>query len=330
MVGIGLVDGPYHGAHKEYQIDNLAGIERTAKHVDKQQLKPSAHGDDARHDAVKHCCHQDKRDGEGNKRTLELDIGELAVGKHQHDGGNTQQIEQVYADAQASHIGNQHTPTVGVGLIGVVFPLEDKPEHNGGEGGRISVDLALDCREPEGITEGIDKRTYQTRSLDGYHAAGGHIAPVLDYQPARKVGDTPEKEENGGGAEQRTHGVDHAGHHRRVAYKLGEEVGGEHEEWCPRWMAYLHLVAGGDKLRTVPERGSRLNGRTIDYSCHKECKPAENVVHNFVLFHCYYVIINNFGPIYTCKVTAFRARKCSNDKENEKDVFFLISFYISA
>ena len=71
-------------------------------------------------------------------------------------------------DAEASHVHDEHQPAVAVRLIGMVFPLQDKPEHHSGKGRRVGIDLTLDCREPERVTKGIDERTHQTGSFNSY------------------------------------------------------------------------------------------------------------------------------------------------------------------
>ena len=60
---------------------------------------------------------------------------------------------------------------------------------------------------------------------------------------------------------------------------MGEKIGGKHEERGPWRMTDLKLVACGDKLGTVPERGCRLNGRHIGKRCDGESHPAENRVY---------------------------------------------------
>ena len=56
------------------------------------------------------------------------------------------------------------------------------------------------------------------------------------------MGDAPEQEHNRGCREQGTHGVDHTGHIGRVANKLGEQVGGKHEERCTGWVTDFKFI----------------------------------------------------------------------------------------
>ena len=93
------------------------------------------------------------------------------------------------------------------------------------------------------------------------------------------MSDGPEEEQDGGGRQEGTHGVHHARHLAGVAGKLREQVGREHEKWCPRRMAHSEFVAGVDKLRTVPERGCRFNRGAIDDGCNEERNPAHHIVH---------------------------------------------------
>ncbi len=86
---------------------------------------------------------------------------------HQHDGRDTEQIEQVYADGQSHYIGNKHKPFIGMRLIGIVFPFEDEPENNSSEHGGKGVDFSFYGREPECIGKGIEKRTHQPTANHG-------------------------------------------------------------------------------------------------------------------------------------------------------------------
>ena len=103
--------------------------------------------------------------------------------------------------------------------------------------------------------------------------------------------DAPEEEENTRGRKQRAHRVHHAGHLGGVAGKLREQVGRQHEERCARWVTDLQFVACVDKLRTVPERGCRLNGGAIDEGRNKKRQPSDYVVHKSELFHLNYLNI---------------------------------------
>ena len=134
LVGIAFIDGPKHGGNKQQDIDYFARIERTTQHIDKEKFEPTAHGYDTRNDSIEHGCHDSKRNKQRNERTFEFDMGELAITEHQNDGRNTKQIEQVHADTEARHIGNQHQPTVTVRLVGMVFPLQNEPKHDGRKG----------------------------------------------------------------------------------------------------------------------------------------------------------------------------------------------------
>ena len=62
---------------------------------------------------------------------------------NQSDGREAKKVEQVDANAQSGKIENQYNPAVAVWLVSVVFPLKDEPEHQGGEHGRVGVNLAF-------------------------------------------------------------------------------------------------------------------------------------------------------------------------------------------
>ena len=46
-------------------------------------------------------------------------------------------------DGETGEVEDEHEPTVGMGLVGMVFPFEDEPEDQGGEHGGIGINLAF-------------------------------------------------------------------------------------------------------------------------------------------------------------------------------------------
>ena len=102
LVVVGFQNGPYHDGDEQEDIDYLARIERTAQHIDEEQLKPAAYLHDARHHAIEHGSQDDNRDKQGDERTLQVALGvvdgELAIVVDQHDGRQAQQVQQVDTD----------------------------------------------------------------------------------------------------------------------------------------------------------------------------------------------------------------------------------------
>ena len=105
------------------------------------------------------------------------------------------------------------------------------------------------------------------------------------YQLPHQVRDRPEQEHDARRREQRAHRVHHTGDIRRIAHELREQVRRQHEERCTRRVTDLKLVARRYKLRTVPERGCRLNRAAIDHSGNDESQPTNGIVNNAELFH---------------------------------------------
>ena len=148
-MGIALVYCPQHNAYDEQDVDYDTRIERAAQHIDKEEFKPSAYCDDARHHAIEHDCHNDKRDGESRQRAFQVGFRMAFVVVNKHNCRDAQQVEEMDTDRQACHVCNEHKPAVGVRLVGMVFPFQNEPEDDGGEGRGIGIHLALDSREPE-------------------------------------------------------------------------------------------------------------------------------------------------------------------------------------
>ena len=171
-------------------------------------------------------------------------------------------------------------------LVGIVLPLQHQPEHQSGEEAGVGIDLAFDGREPERVRERIGQRARHGSGFDGDELSPRLHPAVLAYQFAGQMRDAPEEEHDAQGAEQRTHDVHHQRHLGRVVGQLGEQVAGEHEEGCSWRVTHLQLIGGGDKFRTVPERGCGLNGAAIDEGSDGKCEPTEQVVHKAKMFHC--------------------------------------------
>ena len=195
---LSLIDSPDDAADEQDDIDDLTRVEGHAQGVDEEQLEPSADGDDARHDAIEDGHEDGHREAEGNQGALQVGIGEAAVVVNQTDGWQTEQVQQVDTDGKSRHIHDKHEPAVAVRLVGVVFPLQDEPEHQSREGRGVGIDLTLDGREPEGVAKGVDEGAHQSGGLDGYHLGARQLVPVADQQPSRQMRDAPEKEEDTG------------------------------------------------------------------------------------------------------------------------------------
>ena len=111
---------------------------------------------------------------------------------------------------------------------------------------------------------------------------------VRNHQLADKVSDAPEEEQDTGGTHQRAHIVHHLRHSRHIRSELREQIRHQHEERCSGRVTDFQLVSGSNKLRAIPETGSRLYGQAIDGCRNDESKPTHQVVYGSVLFHCQY------------------------------------------
>ena len=79
-----LPHSPKHHGDKHEDVHNHTRIESESEHVDKQQLKPSSHLDDARHYAIEYSSNQGKTAAESNETTLEIRIAILLVVPDEH------------------------------------------------------------------------------------------------------------------------------------------------------------------------------------------------------------------------------------------------------
>ena len=105
------------------------------------------------------------------------------------------------ADRESCHICDEHQPAVAVRLVGMVFPLQNKPEHDSRECRRVGVNLAFDGRKPERVAESVDECTHHTACLDGYHLSQRHLAYVRHKEFPHQMRDAPEEEQDTCGGE---------------------------------------------------------------------------------------------------------------------------------
>ena len=194
LVLLGLIDSPYHGADEKQHVYDKSGIELHTQRVDEEQLKPSAYGDDAWHNAIKHGSHQYERQCQSYERSFQVGVRHTLVVVYQHYGRDAEQVQQVDSDAQSSHVCYQYQPAVAMRLIGMVFPFQYQPEHHCGECRRVGIYLTLDSRIPERVAKCIYQRAHQSRCFYGYDLAQSQRVPVLQYQSSHQVGDGPEQE----------------------------------------------------------------------------------------------------------------------------------------
>ena len=170
-------------------------------------------------------------------------------------------------------------------LVGYVFPFQNQPENDCGKQGRESIYFTFYGREPECVAERIDQCADQSAAHDGDKLSLGDIVFVSDNQFANQVGDAPKEEQDAGAAHQGTHIIHHFRNSGYVGSKLGKQIRHQHEERCAGRVTDFQFVAGGYKLRAIPETCGRLYCETIDCRRNDECKPTHEVVYGSVLFH---------------------------------------------
>ena len=249
------------------QQDDKGVDTRVVRHpedVDKQQLEITAYLYQALHDTIHHQTDDGERHQQGDERPLHCRVREFLIVIHQRNGRDTQQVQQVDADTQAHQVGDQHDPTVGVRTVGGLLPLQDEPEHRGGEQRRIGVHLALHGAEPERIAERIRQSAHQAATHDGDQLSRRDLRAVFHHDLAGQVRDAPEQEQDRQAAEEGGHRVDHQRYLRGVGGELREQVGGQHKERRSRRMPYFQLVCRGDELTAIPEAGGGLHCHQVN------------------------------------------------------------------
>ena len=210
------------------------------------------------HDTVEHSGHQHDADAQCEKRTFEVGFGGLLVVVDQHNGGQAEEVEEVDTDGESGEVEDEHQPAVGMGGVGIVLPLEDEPEHQGGEHRGVGIDFAFHGRKPERVAPRVGQSARHAASQDGEGLCGGLHDAISADELTRQMGDAPEEKQDAEGRKEGTHHVDPVGHLRGVGGQMREEIAGEHEEGCTRWVSHFELHGRGDELGAVPEGGGGL------------------------------------------------------------------------
>ena len=242
LVAHGFPDRPDQDSCQYQYIYINTRVVRHTQRIHKEQFEVTADLNQSLYHTVHHQGDDHERDKQGNQRTLHGRIREFLIVVNQHNGRDTQQVQQVDTDTQSHQIGNQHNPTVGMRGISHRFPFQDQPEYQGRKQRRIGIYLSFDSREPECITEGISQSTYQTGTHDRNGLAHRDLLRILNDNLFGQMGDTPEKEQDSQTTEQGRHGIHHLGYRRRIGSKLGKQIRRQHEERCSGRMPYFQFI----------------------------------------------------------------------------------------
>ena len=170
-------------------------------------------------------------------------------------------------------------------LVGHVFPFQNQPENDCGEQGGESVYFTFYSGEPECVAECIYQCTDQPAAHNGDKLPFGNVVLVGDDKLANQMSNTPEKEQDTGTAHQGAHVVHHFRNCRYVRSELCKKIRHQHEERCAGRVSDFQFIAGGYKLRAIPETCGRFYRHAVDCCRNDECKPTHEVVYGSVLFH---------------------------------------------
>ena len=164
--------------------------------------------------------------------------------------------------------------------VGPVFPFQYQPEHQGCAEAGEGIDLPFHCREPEGVAPGVGK---------GSDGAGSHnhdifgkrqlsLLGIADDEPAREMGDCPEKQQDCQRRQKTAHRVDHHRDAPGIGGKIGEEARCQHEDRVARRVTHFKFVCLDDKLAAVPIRRGGLESEPIGDEGDGEYYPSRHIV----------------------------------------------------
>ena len=133
-------------------------------------------------------------------------------------------------DRQTKQISYQHQPAVSLRLVSHLFPLQNRPKHNGSAHLRHRINLTLNRRKPKRISKGISQSTYGTSTHDRPNLShrnniSTHRGRVLSILPLRHLKnhqflsqsrDGPKQKQNGKSTRQRRHDIHHFSRLRHI------------------------------------------------------------------------------------------------------------------
>ena len=155
----GMEKPPEAQRKQDDEEEHCAAVVRKPQHIDKEQVhisrKLGKEGYEYEIDKSQD-KHSDQKDFAILPEAVRP-VFPLAVVIHEHQGGNHQQVQQVYSYAQAHQKGYEDYPFVGVGSVGSVVPHGHGPENHRSEERGHRIDLTLDGREPESVGEAVAK-----------------------------------------------------------------------------------------------------------------------------------------------------------------------------
>ena len=127
---VAFVYTPDKAGRQQDDIYDDAAVERHAERIDEEQLEPAAHFYNTRNDTVQYGRYQYHGCEKRQQRAFCVGIGHFLIVVYQHDGRETEQVQQVNADTQSGEVGDKNQPAVGMRLVRYIFPLQYQPEHH--------------------------------------------------------------------------------------------------------------------------------------------------------------------------------------------------------
>ena len=158
-----LVNSPAQCNKSQHDIYGKTGIERTAEHVNKQQLKPTGYGREARYNTVQDNQQDRTRCQERVDQSFPRELVTTEI-VHQPDSRNRQQVQQVNADRQTHQISNRNQPSVATLFVCLLVPFQDQPENDSRKQRRTGIHFSFHSREPERVAKRVSQSAHNTCS----------------------------------------------------------------------------------------------------------------------------------------------------------------------
>ena len=279
-------EAPEAQGQQRHHEEERPGIVRQAEAVHEDAVEERGQlgqirDEDEHHQELNHHANH-----ENPQQLLETEVFTfvLAVIEHEDEGGDGEQVQQVYADAEAHEEGDEHNPAVGMGLVGLFVPLAHGPEDEGGEEGAHGIHFALHGAEPEGVGKAVCQGAHGAGAQDCCRT-GNAVFPVGPGhdEPLGEKDDGQVQQEDGEGTQEGIHRIHRHGCVGSV-YGQREETRNELEHRVSRRMADFQLIGRGDEFTAVPERGRGFYGAKVSGRCNGQHHPGDKGIPTIELF----------------------------------------------
>ena len=139
---------------------------------------------------------------------------------HKRHGGQTKQAEQMDSYGKSRDIGYENNPPVTLRTVGLFFPFQNQPKHQGCQKTGEGINLCFDGREPEGVAESIGQCSHCSTAFYTDDIRHGEAFSRRADESLGEVCNGKKQEEDAARTQEGRQEIDHLCHLRRLGGKM--------------------------------------------------------------------------------------------------------------